>query len=403
MLTAIDIGSSKIKGLVAEQKKDGTLAIISAFKHPSSGFRKGVLVDIEDANQTIRELMRELRQFSKQAVKNVFINLNSEHVKVRISRGISAVSQPEKEIKQEDVERAIQSSKAAKMLPNYKILHTMIREYVVDDIGDIQDPVGMTGSRLEVSTLLVEAFAPHFDMLGRAFEEAGANVNGIIFNPFASAKAVLTKKQKVLGVVLIDLGGETTSLSAFEEGKPLYARSFPIGCSHITNDIAVGLKAPVDAAERIKLYHGTAFSRGVSRKDMIQLGDIDPTLSEEISKRYVSEIIEVRVAEILDILNNELKSLRERFEFPAGIVITGGGVKLEGIKECIRETMRLPVQIGLPNMANIEIQNPAHEKLIDDPEFAVAVGLLHLNGAKGERKPMNIFGRAKRFVRNIVP
>ena len=146
------------------------------------------LVEFIDANQTIRELMRELRQFSKQAVKNVFINLNSEHVKVRISRGISAVSQPEKEIKQEDVERAIQSSKAAKMLPNYKILHTMIREYVVDDIGDIQDPVGMTGSRLEVSTLLVEAFAPHFDMLGRAFEEAGANVNGIIFNPFAFSK-----------------------------------------------------------------------------------------------------------------------------------------------------------------------------------------------------------------------
>tara|TARA_Y100000310_G_scaffold345814_1_gene470357 strand:+ start:2955 stop:4172 length:1218 start_codon:yes stop_codon:yes gene_type:complete len=401
-LTCLDIGSSQIKGIVTERGKDNIVSCVSAFKHPSSGLRKGVLVDVEDARETLEELMEELRQVSKEATKNVFVNINSEHIKVRISRGISAVGQPDKEIRQEDVERAVQSSRAAKMLPNYKVLHTMIREFFVDDIGDIQDPVGMSGSRLEVSTLLVEAFAPHFDVLGRTLEETGANVDGIVFNPFAASRSILTKKQKELGVIMVDIGAGTTTLAAFEEMKPLFAKSLPVGSGHITNDLAVGLKIPVDIAEKIKIKQGTALSKKVPLRDTIELSEFDPSLKEEVSRRFVTEIIEVRVAEIIDILNNELESLRERFEFPSGIVVTGGGVKLEGITELMRQKIGLPVQIGIPDISRLEIPNPTYEKLIDDPEFSTAIGLIGV-GISGAPRQKSATRAVKNFVRNLIP
>ncbi|MDP2704740.1 MAG: cell division protein FtsA [bacterium] len=402
VLTCLDIGSANIKGVVTERGKDGAVTCISAFKHPSQGFRKGVLVDAEDAREALGELIEEIRQVSKDAVKNVFVNIQSEHVKVRVSRGISAVSQPDKEIKQEDVDRAVQSSRAAKMLPNYKVLHTIVREFLVDDVGDIQDPVGMTGSRLEVSTLLVEAFAPHFDLLGRILQDAGADISGIVYNPFAASRAVLSKKQKELGVLMIDIGAGTTSFIAFEEMKPLFAKTIGVGGGHITNDIAVGLKVPVDIAERIKLKYGTALARKINRKEVIELREFDSSLREEVSKRFVGEIIEVRVAEIIDILNNELESVRERFEFPGGVVVTGGGVRLDGVPELIREKMGLPTQVGMPNISRLEIPNPTHEKLIDDPEFATALGLMYVGNSETPNRK-NPVRMAKDFIRNLIP
>lgn len=402
ILTCLDIGSSQIKGIVTERAKNGSISCVAAFKHPSQGLRKGVIMDIEDAREAMRELIDELRHISKEAPRNIYINIQSEHVKARVSRGISAVSQPDKEIREEDVERAIQSSRAAKMLPNYRVLHTVIREFLVDEVGDIQDPIGMSGSRLEVSTLLIEAFAPHFDVLGKTLEDAGGVVSGVVFNPFAASRATLTKKQKELGVLMVDIGAGTTSVVAFEEMKPLYARSLPIGAGHITNDIAVGLKIPIDVAERIKLQYGTADPRRTPRKDTIHLYEFDPGLREEVSRKFVNEIIEVRVAEILDILNNELAPLREKFQFPAGVVLTGGGVKLEGITELVRHRLKLPAQIGIPDISRIEIPNPTYERMMDDPEFAVAVGLVFV-GWHEEPRPKSVFQAGKKFLKNLMP
>lgn len=402
ILTCLDIGSSQIKGIITERAKNGGISCVAAFKHPSQGLRKGVIADMEDAKESFRELMEELRHVSKDAPKNIFVNINSEHVKARVSRGISAVSQPDKEIREEDMERAIQSSRAAKMLPNYKVLHTVIREFLVDEVGDIQDPVGMSGSRLEVSTLLIEAFAPHFEMLGKTLEDAGGAISGVIFNPFASSRATVTKKQKELGVLLVDIGAGTTTIVAFEEMKPLYARSLPIGAGHITNDIAVGLKIPVDVAERVKLREGSADPRKTPRKDMVHLYEFDPGLREEVPRKFINEIIEVRVAEILDILNNELQPLREKFEFPAGVVLTGGGIKLGGITDLVRTRLKLPAQIGIPDLSKIEIPNPTYERMMDDPEFSVAVGLVSV-GWHGEPKKKSIFQAGRNMLKNLIP
>lgn len=401
IITGLDIGSSQIKCVVAEEKKDG-LSIITAIKHPSSGMRRGLLVNVEDATRILRDLVVDLQKISKKTVHNIFVNVNGENIKPRSSRGVVVVSRPDQEIQQDDIEKVIQGSRAVKLSPNYLILHNIVREYFIDDVGDIHDPLGMTGNRLEVSTLIIEAFSPHFNLLVKSLERVGMRIGGLIFSPLAAARATLTKKQKDLGVLMIDFGFGTTTMAFFEENKVTHAKSLPVGVGHITNDIAIGFKISIEAAEKLKLTHGFALAREVPRRETIELVDFEPTAKGGVSKRFLAEIIEIRVAEILDLVNNELKELGGGAQFPAGVVITGGGVKLAGMVELVRQELRLPVQVGYPELEGFEILNPTHQKLLDDPEFSTAVGLV-LWADSENRESGGSIGGVRKFLRNLVP
>ena len=397
IITGLDIGSSYIKGIVTDTKKDGTLSVLTVFKHPSSGFHKGVLIDADEAVSVLHDIARDLEKISKGAVKNVYINVNSEHIKARASRGIVAVARSDQEIQEEDVNRVVQASRAVKLLPNHRVLHNITREYFVDDVGDILDPISMTGSRLEVSTLIIEGFSPQVTFLTKNVEHAGLRIGGLIFNPLASARAVLSKKQKDLGTVLIDFGADTTTMVVYDENKVLHTKSIPLGSSYITKDIAIGLKTSIDTAEELKVVYGNALSKEVSRRDIIQLSEIDPENKDEVSKRFLSEIIEVRLAEILDLVNNELKSIDCAGRLPGGAVITGGGVKLQGISELVRQNIKLPVQIGVPHLSNFEVMNPTHQSFLEDPEFSIATGLV-LWGTEGKMRSRYA---SKDIIRNV--
>ncbi len=398
IITGIDIGSSEIKGIVAVPRKDGILSVVTTFRHPSVGFHKGVLVDAEEAMSVLSDIARDLEKTVKGSTRNVYINMNSEHVKARPSRGIVAVARSDQEIQEDDIDRVMQASRAVKLLPNHLVLHNITREYFVDDVGDILDPISMTGSRLEVSTLIVEGFSPQITLLTKNVERAGMRVNGLIFNPLASARAILTKKQKDLGVVLIDFGADTTTLVVYEENKVLHTKSIPCGSSYITKDIAIGLKTSIDTAEELKVRYGTAIAHDVSRRDSIRLSEIDPENKDEVSKRFLSEIIEVRLAEILELVNNELKGIDCAGRLPGGAVITGGGVKLLGMSELVRQNLKLPVQIGISNLSHFEVMNPTHQSLLEDPEFSTAAGLV-LWGTEGAR--MKVDRDPKELIRAI--
>lgn len=402
IITGIDIGSSQIKGVVIERSKDGKLSVLSVVKHPSVGFQKGALVDVEEATQVLRDLVVDLQKISKKVTQNIFVNLNSEHVRVRNSRGIAAVARADREIQQEDIDRVIQASQAVKLQPNYMVLHNIIREYFVDDVGDIRDPLGMTGNRLEVSTLVVEAFAPQINLLLKTLDRVGMRIGGLIFNPLAAARSVLTKRQKDLGVLMIDLGFGTTSFVVYEENKATYAKSISLGTRHVTNDIAMGLKISVEAAEKLKLTYGYALAKEISRKDVIQLSEFDHLAKNEVSKRFVSEIIEIRLAEMLELINNELKVLGRSVQLPAGVVITGGGTKLPGMTDLVKQELKFHVQVGFPDLSNFEIMNPTHKEMLDDPEFAVVLGLV-LWGDAEDKKPQAGHGGIKGFFRNLIP
>jgi len=398
VITGLDIGSSHIKGLVVEVSKSGKLSVITAFHHPSAGIKRGIFVDADEGVTVLRDIARDLEKVSKSALRNVFVNVNSEHIKARTSRGIVAVARSDQEIQQEDLDRVIQASRAVKLLPNHVVLHNITREYFVDDIGEILDPSGMTGNRLEVSTLIVEAFLPQVNFLTKHVERAGFTVGGLIFNPLAAGRAVLSKRQRDLGVVLIDFGADTTSFVLYEDNKVLHTKSFPVGSNYVTRDIATGLRVPIDVAEQLKIEHGSAFSRDVNRRDVIRLSELDPDNDGEVSKRFLTEIIEVRLAEILELVVNELKGFGRQLQLPGGAVIVGGGVKLPGMTELVRHTVKLPVQIGIPDSSHFEVQNPAYQNLLEDPEFAVAAGLA-LWGSTSEGR--NSSTDPKELIRNI--
>ena len=261
-------------------------------------------------------------------------------------------------------------------MPNSIVLHNIIKEYLVDDVGDISDPLGMSGSRLEVSTLIVEGFLPQVNLLLKTLERLNVGVGGVIFNPLAAARSVLSKKQKELGSILIDFGASTTTLVIYEESKVLHVRSLPVGSGYVTNDIAMGLKIPVEMAEKLKTSFGCALAKDINRREMIKLSEVDGKSEGEVSRHFLAEIIEIRLAEILELVASELKVIGRDVRLPAGAVVTGGGVKLAGLTDLVKQELKLPVQIGFPNLSEFEILNPAHREMLDDPEFSVAAGLV---------------------------
>ncbi|MEK7465242.1 MAG: cell division protein FtsA [Patescibacteria group bacterium] len=405
MITGLDIGTAFIKGIVAEEKKDGSLSVVTAFKHPSAGVRKGVLVDAEEVAAVLRELVLDLQKISKKAVQNVFVSFQSEHVKSHLSQGMVAVARADQEIHEDDIVRVKETAGSVKLPSNFMALHNIVREFFVDDIGDISDPVGMIGNRLGVSTLIVQAFVPHYTQLLRTLERVGVRIGGIIYDPIAAGRAVISKKLRELGVMMVHMGAGATSVLVYEEGKTLLTKTIPIGSAYVTNDIAIGLKTSIDVAEKLKVTYGCALARAIGKREMIDFTEMDASVRGDISRKLLAEIIEIRLAEILDLVDNELKSVGRSVQLPGGIVLTGGGVKLPGMAELVKSEMKLPVQIGFPLLSGMEIPSPTYAEMLDDPEFATAVGLVFLGTEENESvKSSNHFGAAlKKMIKNFIP
>ncbi len=374
-LTAIDIGSSKIRVIAAQTDKNNKLAILDVFRAPSHGIRKGEIVDVQELTNVLSPIFNELRKISKETIRNIFVNINGKNINLHFSRGIVAVSRADNEIYQDDVDRVVKASQAVNLSPNRKIVHTIIREFIIDGAEQAQAPLGMNGSRLEVSSFIVEAFAPVYNDLVKAISLSGGTVSEIVYNPLAVSFSCLTKTHKELGAVLIDIGFGATGMTIFGDGRLLGAKVFPIGSSNITNDLAIALKSSIETAERIKLSFGSAFSREVSAKDKINLSEIDKNLKSVVSRKFIAEIIESRLAEIFELVNNELRDLGKP-ELPAGIILAGGGAKIEGLTDLARQEFKLPA-----HLANCEtdIFSSSSQNLlskIEDLEFSAATGLL---------------------------
>lgn len=374
-VTGLDIGTSSIKVAVAE-RRPGKPALVHVHKVPCHGMRKGAIVELSETSQAVSRALAGVKKISKSALKNVYLSIGTPQAKMQSSRGIVAVSRADAEIYQDDIDRAVRASQAVNLPQNRTIIHTLTREYIVDGVGDIADPLGLSGSRLEVQSLIIDAFSPHIKSLIRSVELAGGDVSGLVFGPLVAARAALSKKQRDLGTALVDLGFGTTGLSIYEEGKLVGVSKFPVGASNISNDLAVGLKIPVDAAEEIKLHYGYAISKEVPQKEAIELGKFVPGSKSAISRRFTAEIMESRLEEIFDFLNNELKILQRFGELPGGVVLVGGGAKLPGLTDLAKQEMRLTTQIGFSLADEWEADGGAFKEHLEDPEFVSAFGLV---------------------------
>ncbi|MCR4275365.1 MAG: cell division protein FtsA [Candidatus Wolfebacteria bacterium] len=400
-LTAVDLGSSQIKALVTVLDKENRLTLAEVFKLPSRGMRKGEIADFNEALKAVSALFIEIRKISKGALKNIFINVGGKNIRLQGSRGIVAVSRADNEIYQEDVDRVIKASQAINLSDNRMILHTIVSEFIVNGMDQIQNPIGMVGNRLEVNSFIADAFSPIVNDVNSCVDSAGGSVGGLVFNPLASSRAVLNKVHRELGVAMIDIGFGTTSLAVFEEDKLIQAKVFPVGAGNITNDLAIQLKSSIDVAEKIKISFGHADASEVSSKDKVDLSELDPDLKSEISRRYISEIIEARLAEIFEMVNNELKSIGKT-KLPAGVILCGGGSKIPGIIDLARHELKLPAHFGVLDQSNFSAASVDLISRIEDPEFSLAAGLV-LWGYDQIAKEETKKGKVAKLLKYFLP
>lgn len=404
-ILALDVGSANIKAAVGELKKDGKLALLSLFKMPSRGMRKGMVDDSVEAASAINQTLGEVRKSHGDVHKNIYLNIGSAHAKSQVSRGIVAVSRADYEIYQDDVARVVQAAQAVNLPPNRMIVHAINQEYIVDGVGEIKDPLGMVGNRLEVNSLLVDAFSPAVKNLVKCVETVGGGITELVFGPYASCHGVVSKNQKDLGVAMVDIGFGTTAVGVYEDGRLISLNVFPVGAGHITNDLAIGLKVSIEAAEAVKLSFGAALSKDVPVREIIDLKKIDPRTKNTVSRRFIAEIIEVRLAEIFEFINNELKRIGRSGRLPVGVVLAGGGAKLAGVTDLAKQELKLPAQIGIPDLSGVDLPNGELAIRAEDPEFACAIGLLMYANEKRERAAKGLIfgGKLKRIIDYFMP
>lgn len=404
LILGLDIGSNTVKAIVAEPTADGRVVLHAGLTRPSKGLRRGVVVNMDAAVAVVGELLQEVKDLSKTALKNVYLRVGGSDVRVQTSRGITAVARANAEIYKDDIDRVVQASEAVNLPSNRMILHTLTQEFIVDGVGDIQDPLGMVGARLEVISLIVDAFQPAVANMSKCVELAGGSIGALIFGPTASASSVLTHNQKELGVIMIDVGYGTTGIAIYEEDKLLHTKVIPIGAGHITSDLAIALKIPVETAEKVKLSYGYAVSSEVSNKDKIDLRKLDEEAKAAPSRKFIAEVIESRLTEIYEMVNKELASLGKERRLPAGAVLTGGGAKMPGIVELAKRELKLPTQIGLANRSSFETGSTNMVEFLESPEYASVLGLtLWSREIRPRRVMLATHNPVVRFFKNFLP
>lgn len=404
IILGLDIGSENIKAVVAESSK-GKLRLSYAFSRPSAGLRRGAIVDMEETVRAVSGVLNEIKGFYRPAIRNIYVTVGGVGGHYQLSEGSVAISRPGAEISRYDVRHAIEESRAVTLQPNRTVLHSLINEYIVDGAGDIKDPVGMSAARLKVVSLVIDVFSPALKNLRRAIRSAGGDIGGLVYAPLSASRAVLTKNQKENGVVLVDIGAETTGVAVYEEGKLIHINILPVGSKHISSDLAVALQIPVEVADKIKVSHGYAVSHDVSSRDTIDLKKIDPSIAGSPSRRYVSEVIEARLEEIFEMIDKDLALIGRSRKLPSGIVLTGGGAKLPGIVELARTKFKLTAQVGLPPSGLFEVVDHNLLEYVESPEYAALLGLILSGEDAGDIAPVGdgFTEWLKKFIRNIIP
>ncbi|MDP3793803.1 MAG: cell division protein FtsA [Candidatus Uhrbacteria bacterium] len=383
LIAGLDMGSSHIRLAVgqvfAHSDKREALNLIGAVEVPSQGISKGAVSSLEDAVSSISACLEQIERQIGLPVGEAYVGIGGPFVQVQLAKGVIGVSRVDGEIREEDAHRVIESARSVVNPINYEILHVLPRSFIVDGQGGIKDPVGMQGIRLEVDAHIVQGLATPVRNLTKAVFRTGLDITELVFAPLATAEAVTTPRQRELGVAVVNMGASTTTMAVYEEGELLHAAVIPIGSDHITSDIAIGLRTSLDVAERCKKAYAFASAEQVNKYEEVDLRDLGADESEAVSPRFISDIAQARVEEIFERIEKELKKIERSGMLPAGVVLTGGGVKLKGLIEVAKELLRLPVTIA----AASQIATPLLE-VVQDPAFSTAIGLVHW-GFEGER------------------
>lgn len=372
LITGIDVGSTKISTIIATAGDNKISVIGVSGSVPSKGINKGNVVDIDDAVESISSSLERAERMAGVSVSSAFVTVNGSHLETLNSHGVVAVSHQGSEISPDDVSRVTEAAQAVSLPSNREIIHVIPRDFVVDSQDGIRDPVGMSGIRLEVETNIIHGSATAMKNLAKCVQQVGVDVEDMVFTALASAEAVLTDTEKELGTLLVDIGGGTTSIIAFNEGSPVFSHVLPIGGKHITSDVAIGLRAHMESAEKIKMRLSEDRSAEIAadynkRNEEFDVSEFGLE-SDTVPRKLLYDIIDARVNEIFTLIALEIKKADLAGKLPAGLVITGGASQTTGIERVAKSVLKMPARVGYPRGVTGLIDE------IEGPAFSATVG-----------------------------
>ncbi len=368
LIVGLDIGTSKVVAIVGEVTSDNEVEIIGLGSHPSRGLKKGVVVNIESTVQSIQRAVEEAELMAGCQIHSVYAGIAGSHIRSLNSHGIVAIR--DKEVSGADVDRVIDAARAVAIPADQRILHILPQEFIIDNQEGIREPIGMSGVRLEAKVHMVTGAVSAAQNIVKCVRRCGLEVDDIILEQLASSQSVLTDDEKELGVCMVDIGGGTTDIAVFTEGAIRHTAVIPIAGDQVTNDIAVALRTPTQHAEEIKIKYACALRQLASPDETIEVSSVGDRPARRLARQTLAEVVEPRYEELFTLVQAELR--RSGFEdlCAAGVVLTGGSSKMEGVVELAEEIFHMPVRIGFPQYVSGLID------VVQNPIYATGVGLL---------------------------
>ena len=378
-IVGLDIGTNKVAAIVAEVGEEGMLEIIGIGSHHSRGLKKGVVVNIESTVQSIQRAVEEAELMAGCSIESVYAGIAGSHIRSLNSHGIVAIR--DREVYPQDVERVIDAAQAMAIPADQKILHVLPQEYVIDAQEGVKEPLGMSGVRLEAKVHMVTCAVNAAQNIEKCIERCGLQVNDVILEQLASSYSILTEDERDLGVCIVDIGGGTTDIAVFTGGAIRHTAVIPIAGDQVTNDIAMALRTPTQNAEDIKIKYACALTQLAHADEVIKVPGVGDKPDRELSRQALAEVVEPRYDELFTLIQAELR--RSGFEdlIAAGIILTGGAAKMEGVIDLAEEIFHMPVSLGVPrNVAGLK-------DIVRNPVYATGVGLLQYGLEREKEMP----------------
>jgi len=398
----LDLGTTKVTAVIAEVDPDGLTSISGVGTKKCEGLRKGVIVDIDKTVRAIEGAVTEAEIMAGYSLGSAFVSISGDHIKGMNSTGVVAVSKPDKEITDDDVDRVVAASRGVVVPNDRTILHVIPQEYVVDDQDGISHPVGMSGIRLEVQTHIITGSATCAQNVIKSVRRAGIDVEELVLQSLATGYSLVSEEESNLGVAVVDLGGGTTDIAVFKDGALHHTALLGLGGHNITNDLAVGLRTPLAQAEILKIRDGCAKSAGIAEDEALEVPGVHGRKARHLSKKVLAQIMESRVDELLYLVRKQLVKSDYYEVLGAGVILTGGTSLVDGILDASEEVISMPTRLGLPEGVG------GLQDYVDDPRMATAVGLIRYAAdmiAKGgvprsstDASFGSIVGKVKRWV-----
>ena len=392
-IVALDIGTNKIAAIVANVNPQGELEIIGIGTHQSRGLKKGVVVNIDSTVQSIQRAVEEAELMSGCEIDSVYVGIAGSHIRSLNSHGIVAVR--DREVFSLDIDRVIDAAKAMAIPADQKILHVLPQEYIIDSQEGVKEPLGMSGVRLEAKVHMVTCAVNAVQNIEKCVERCGLAVNDVILEQLASSYSVLSDDELNLGVCLVDIGGGTTDIAVFTDGAIRHTAVIPIAGDQVTNDIAMALRTPTQNAEEIKIRYACALTQLAKPDEVIKVPGVGDKPEKEMSRQTLAEVVEPRYDELFRLIQAELR--RSGFEniIASGIVLTGGGAKMEGLIELAEEIFHMPVSLGAPRLV------AGLKDIVRNPVYATSVGLLQYGLEREQERAEKQSGRKSSTLDSI--